>query len=62
LLQAGWSGDQIPVGAIFSAPIQTTPRAHPAACTWGTGFILGVKWLGHGLDHPSPPSLRLKKE
>jgi len=28
-LWAGWSGDQIPVGARFSAPVQNGPGAHP---------------------------------
>jgi len=27
----------------FSAPVQTCPGAHPALCTMGTGFFLGVK-------------------
>jgi len=31
------------VGARFSAPVQTGPGAHPASCTMGTGFFLGVK-------------------
>jgi len=51
LLQAGRSGDGIPVGARFSAPVQTGPGAHP-----------GVKWPGHGVDHPPHLALRLKKE
>ena len=33
----GRSGDGIPVGAKFSAPVQTGPGAHPASCTMGTG-------------------------
>jgi len=35
--------DPIPVGARFSAPVQTGPGAHPASCTMGTGFFPGVK-------------------
>ena len=31
------------VGARFSAPVQTGPRAHPASCTMGTGSFPGVK-------------------
>jgi hypothetical protein len=27
----GWSGDRIPVEAIFSASVQTDPGAHPAS-------------------------------
>jgi hypothetical protein len=40
------------VGARFSAPIQTGPGAHPASYTMGTGFLLGLKWPGRGVDHP----------
>jgi hypothetical protein len=36
-LRAGRSEDWIPVGARFSAPIQTGSEAHPASCTMGTG-------------------------
>jgi hypothetical protein len=35
-------------GARFSAPVQIGPGAHPASCTMGTGFFLGVKW-GRGV-------------
>jgi hypothetical protein len=37
------SGDQILVGARFSAPVQTGPGAHPASSTMGSGSFLGVK-------------------
>ena len=30
-LRAGGSGDRIPVGARFSAPVQTGPGVHPAS-------------------------------
>ena len=39
----GRSGDWIPVGARFSAPVQTSPGAHPASCTMGTGSLPGGK-------------------
>jgi hypothetical protein len=42
-LRAGRSGDQIPVGARFSAPVQTGPAAHPAPCAMGTRSFPGVK-------------------
>jgi hypothetical protein len=42
-LRAGRSGDLIPVGAKFSAPIQTGSGAHPASCTTGTGSFPGVE-------------------
>jgi hypothetical protein len=40
-LRAGRSRDRIPVGARFSAPVQTGPGAHPAFCTMGTGSFPG---------------------
>jgi hypothetical protein len=42
-LRAGRSGDRIPVGARFSAPVQTGPGAHPASCSMGTGSFPGIK-------------------
>jgi hypothetical protein len=42
-LRDGQSGDQIPVGARFSAHVQTGPGVHPASCTMGTGSFLEVK-------------------
>ena len=42
-LRTGRSGDRIPVGASFSAPIQTGLGAHPASCKTGTGSFPWVK-------------------
>ena len=42
-VRAGRSGDRIPVGARFSAPVQTGPEAHPASCTMGTGSFSGLR-------------------
>jgi len=44
-VRAGRSGDRIPVGARFSAPIQNGPGpgAHPLSCTMGTGSFPGLK-------------------
>jgi hypothetical protein len=61
-LQAGWSGDQIPVGARFFAHVQTGPGAHPSSCTMGTGSFLGVKRPGRGADHPLLPSAEVENE
>ena len=49
-------------GARFSAPVQTGPGAHPASYTMGTGYFLGVKRPGCGVDHPLHLAPRLKKE
>jgi hypothetical protein len=40
----------------FSAPVQTSPGAHPASYTTGTGYFPGVKRPKRGVDHPSPRS------
>jgi len=43
-------------GARFSAPVQTSPGAHPASCTIGTGSFPAVK-SGRGVTltpHPLP--------
>ena len=61
-LRAGRSGDRIPVGARFSAPIQTGPGAYPASCTMGTESFPGVKRPGRGVEHPPPYSAEVKKE
>ena len=39
-LRTGRSGNRIPVGAKFSAPVKTGPGAYPASCTMGTGSLL----------------------
>ena len=51
-LRAGESVDRIPVGARFSALVQTGPGAHPASYTVGTRSFPGVKRPGRGADHP----------
>ena len=55
-LRAGRFGDRIPVGARFSAPVQTDPGAHPASCTMGTGSFPGVK-SGRGVTLTPHPLL-----
>jgi hypothetical protein len=61
-LVAGRSGDRIPVGARFPAPIQTGPGAYPASCTMGTVSFPGVKRPGRGIDHPPPSSAEVKEK
>jgi hypothetical protein len=41
-LLAGRSGDQIPVGAVFSLEVQTSFGAHPASHKMGTGSFSRV--------------------
>ena len=60
-LQAGWSGDRIPVEARFSAPVQTGPEAPPTSYTMGTGSFPGVKQLRRRTDHPPPSSAKVKE-
>ena len=59
-LRAGRSGDRIPKGARFSAPVQTGSEAHPASYTMGTGSFPGVKRPGRGVDYPLPSSTEIK--
>jgi len=63
MLQAGRSGNRILVEARFVAPIQTSPRAHPAYCAMGTGSISWGK-SGQSVALTTHPhlALRLKKE
>jgi hypothetical protein len=60
-LLGGRSGDQIPVGARYSAPFQIYPGAHPLSYTKGTGTFQEVKQLGRGVDRSSPSSAEVKK-
>jgi hypothetical protein len=48
-------------GVIFSAPVQTSPGAHPASYTMGTGSFPGVKRPGRDADHPLPSSSEVKE-
>jgi len=47
---------KIPVGARFSAPVQTGPEAHPASCTMDTGSFPRVK-SGRGVTLTPHPLL-----
>ena len=61
MLLAARSGDRIPVGARFSAPIHTGLGAHPASYTMGTGSFPGIKRPGLGVDHPPTSSPEVKE-
>jgi len=60
-LRAGRSGDRKPVGARFSAPVQTDHGAHPASYTIRTVSFPGVKRPGRGVDHQPPSSAEVKE-
>jgi hypothetical protein len=51
----------IPVGARFSAPVQTGPGVHPSSYTVGTGSFPGVKRPGRGIEHPPRSSAEVKE-
>jgi hypothetical protein len=59
---AGRSENRIPVGARFSAPVQTGPGVHPDSYSMGTGSFPGVKRPERDVDHPPHLAPRLKKE
>ena len=61
-LQAGRSGDRIPVKARFSELVQTGPGAHPSSYTMGTGTFPGVKRPGRDVDQPLHLAPRLKED
>ena len=51
-IRTGRSGDRIPVGARFSAPIQTGSEALPASYTMSMRSFPGVKRPGSCVEHP----------
>ena len=53
VLRAGLSGDRIPVGARYSAPVQTGLGVHPAPCAIGTEFFPEAKRPGRWPTTPS---------
>jgi len=61
-LRAGWSGDGIPVGARYYAPVLTGPGAYPASSTMGTVSFPGEKRPGRGIEHPPHLGPKLKKK
>jgi hypothetical protein len=60
-LRDGRSGDRLPVGARFSAPVHIGPGAHPAPYTMGTGSFPGGKRSGRGVDYPSLSNAEVKE-
>jgi len=58
----GWTiRDRIPVGARFSALVQSYPGALPASYTTNAGSFPGVMRQENGVDRP-PPSSTVVKE
>jgi len=55
------SGIESRLEAKFSAPVQTSPGAHPASYTLGTGFFFGVRRLGHGVNYPLASGAEVKE-
>jgi len=55
-------GDRIPVGARFSAPIETGPGAHPASCTMGYRVFFGGKERPGRDAETSPPTSAVDHE
>jgi len=49
------------MGARFSALVQTSPGAHPASYTLGTGLFPGIKQLGRDVNHTPPSSNKVKE-
>jgi hypothetical protein len=60
-LQTGRSGNRIPVGTSFSAPVQNGLGAHPASCTMGIGCFPGGKRKGRGVEQPPSFSAEVKE-
>ena len=54
-------GARIPVGARFSAPVQTRAGAQASSCTVGTGSLTGLKRPWRGVYHPLPSSAEVKE-
>ena len=53
--------DPIPVGAKYSAPVQTCPGAHSASYTMGTGCLCQGKAAGEWRQSLSPSSAKVKE-
>ena len=62
LVTAGRSGDPIPVGATFSAPIQTGPGAHSVSYKMRTVSFPGSARPRRGAEHPPHLAQRLNKK
>ena len=59
---SGRSGDRVPLGARFSAPVQKGTGVYPASYTMCTGSFRGAKQPGHGVDPPPRLAPKLNKK
>jgi hypothetical protein len=60
-LRAGRSGDRIPLGMRYSAPVQTGTGTHPASSAMDTWSFQGVKRSERDVNHPPPSSAEDKE-
>jgi len=51
----------MPAGARISAPVYTSPGAHPSSCKMGTVSVPGLKLPGRGVRHPLPSSVEVEE-
>jgi hypothetical protein len=59
-LRVGWSGNRIPVGARFSAPVQIGPAATQSRVWWVLGLLRSAQ-SGRGVNNPPPFSAEVKE-
>ena len=62
MLRDGRSGDRIPLGQRFSAPVQTCPAATQPRVQWVPGLTRGLSGRGVALTNHPHLAPRLKKE
>jgi len=62
MVWAGYATNQIPAGARFSAPVQTSPRAQQPPVQRVSGLFPGVNGHGHGANCPPLASTMLNKQ
>ena len=58
----GLDGDRIPVGARFSASVQTVPRAHHSPLRRVPALSPGVDRPGRGVNYPPHLAPKLNKD
>ena len=61
-LRTGRFGNRMPVGARFSASVQTGPQPHQVSCSTGTGPFPAVEQAGRSVNHQPHLESRLKEQ